>query len=128
MRARQLVERVEPNFAQLEPALIFDPNSKTNPSGSNYFFRWNDLNYRKGLPAGVEIDLDPFIQVGITQGGFIFSYDNTVSNYRQVKLSSAADCSNGCDVCPVGHIAYEDCIRSIGKKEKDPNMKWYYNP
>lgn len=94
LRARQFVERVDLNFKErFEYALEFDPSSKTVPgTPANYFFRWNDKNYRKTLPAGVEVDLDPFIQVGINANGFIFSYDNTIPLYWSCKVWKSPLC------------------------------------
>lgn len=44
---------------------------------------------------------------------------------RQEMENPCAVCINGCDTCPEG---CEECLIGIEKKEKDPNMKWYYNP
>jgi len=80
--ARAFLNEVYPNFSRVEPTLTFADNSKTGrPEGSNYFFTWNDLGYEKELPEGVEAERAPFIQVGITSSGFIFSYNNTVDLY-----------------------------------------------
>lgn len=83
--ARQFLKSVYPDFTNLELTLEFEPVSKTNPKGSNYFFRWNDKRF--ALPKGVEMDLNPFIQVGINSVGFIFSYDNTVQLYSNLSMS-----------------------------------------
>lgn len=92
-RARQFVERIYPEFASIESKLEYDPGSKSAPGvATNHFFRWNDKNYRKTLPSGVEIDLDPFIQVGITASGFIFSYNNTVPLYWSCEAWDSPSC------------------------------------
>lgn len=86
-RARQFLERVYPDFKTVELSLTFDPGMKgSRLNNGNYFFRWNDLNYAKTLPDGVHTDIDPFVQVGITANGFIFSYDNTIPLYRSQGL------------------------------------------
>ncbi len=80
---RTFLTAIYPAFAQVEPTLTFENNSKTGrPEGSNYFFTWNDLVYQKELPEGVGTERAPFIQVGITSSGYIFSYNNTVDLYR----------------------------------------------
>ncbi len=80
---RSFLAKVYPNFTQVEPTLTFENNSKTGrPEGSNIFFTWNDNNYQKQLPNGVEAERAPFIQVGITSTGYIFSYNNTIDLYR----------------------------------------------
>lgn len=82
-KVRQFLERVYPDFKTLEPSLAFDPGMKgTRLNNGNYYFRWNDLAYKQTLPEGVQTELDPFIQVGITSSGFIFSYDNTIGLSR----------------------------------------------
>lgn len=81
--ARQYVERIDPSFSETESSLSFEDNSKTGQSeDSNYFFTWNDLSFADELPEGVETERPPFIQVGITSSGYIFSYNNTISIYR----------------------------------------------
>jgi len=81
--ARQYVERVYPDFAQVEPTLTFEDNSKTGrPEGSNHFFTWNDMDFESELPEGADTERPPFIQVGITSTGYIFSYNNTIDLYR----------------------------------------------
>ncbi|PIP73968.1 MAG: hypothetical protein COW88_00125 [Candidatus Lloydbacteria bacterium CG22_combo_CG10-13_8_21_14_all_47_15] len=80
--ARQFVERVYPEFAN-GSRLEFDPGSKNAPAkATNYFYRWNDKQF--AVPDGLDMDIPPFIQVGITSTGFIFSYDNTVQLYRNL--------------------------------------------
>lgn len=82
-QVRAFLATVYPNFAQVESTLTFENNSKTGrPEGSNLFFTWNDTNYASQLPNGVEAERAPFIQVGITSSGYIFSYNNTVDLYR----------------------------------------------
>ena len=71
------------NFAQIEPTLTFNPGMKgVHLNNGNYFFSWEDSNYQKQLPQGVQTDRAPFIQVGITSSGYIFSYNNTIDLYR----------------------------------------------
>lgn len=80
---RAFLNEVDPEFAAIESTLTFENNSKTGrPEGSNVFFTWNDMNYQKQLPDGVETERAPFVQVGITSNGFIFSYNNTINVYR----------------------------------------------
>ncbi len=80
---RAFLAKVYPSFAQIEPTLTFENNSKTGRSeGSNIFFTWNDTNYQKQLPDGIETERAPFVQVGITSSGYIFSYNNTIDLYR----------------------------------------------
>ena len=80
--ARQFVERVYPEFAN-GSRLEFDPGSKNAPAkATNYFYRWNDKQF--AVPDGLDMDIPPFIQVGINVRGFIFSYDNTVQIYRHL--------------------------------------------
>ncbi|MFA5935258.1 MAG: hypothetical protein WC787_00160 [Patescibacteria group bacterium] len=80
---RAFLTAIYPSFAQVESTLTFENNSKTGrPEGSNYFYTWNDLAYSNELPDGTEAERAPFIQVGITSSGFIFSYNNTVDLYR----------------------------------------------
>ena len=80
---RTFLSKVYPNFVQVEPTLTFENNSKTGrPEGSNYFFTWNDMGYASQLPNGAEAERAPFIQVGITSNGYIFSYNNTIDLYR----------------------------------------------
>ena len=74
--ARQFVERVYPDFARIESTFEFSSSGKGE---TNLFFRWDDKRF--ALPKGLEMDLNPFIQVGITSSGIIFSYDNTVPLY-----------------------------------------------
>jgi len=82
-QVRVFLNKVYPNFAQVEPTLTFEGNSKTGrPEGSNYFFTWNDTGYASELPNGVEAERAPFIQVGITSSGYIFSYNNTIDLYH----------------------------------------------
>ena len=85
--ARAFLDQVYPEFKTIEPTLTFDPGMKgTRLNNGNYFFRWNDPAFKQMLPDGVQAEIDPFIQVGITAGGFIFSYENTVFLSRSVPL------------------------------------------
>lgn len=80
---RIFLGKVYPDFVQIEPTLTSANNSKTGrPEGNNIFFTWNDMNYEKQLPEGIEAERAPFIQVGITSAGHIFSYNNTIDLYR----------------------------------------------
>lgn len=80
---RTFLGKVYPDFVRVESTLTSANNSKTGrPEGSNIFFTWNDMNYEKQLPKDVEAERDPFIQVGITSAGHIFSYNNTIDLYR----------------------------------------------
>lgn len=89
-RARQFLARVYPEFTAIESSLVFTPNMKgARLNTGNYFFRWEDRDYKTTLPEGIHTDIDPFIAVGITSSGFIFSYDNTIDLYRNAKLTEA---------------------------------------
>lgn len=82
-QVRIFLTEVYPNFAQVESTLAFEENSKTGRSeNSNYFFTWNDMNFGSQLPNGAEAERAPFIQVGITSSGYIFSYNNTIDLYH----------------------------------------------
>jgi hypothetical protein len=82
-RVRQFLERVYPDFKTIEPSLTIAVNMKgARLNNGNYFFRWDDLNYKNTLPTDIHADVDPFVQIGITANGFIFSYDNTIALYR----------------------------------------------
>lgn len=79
--ARAFLDRVYPEFKSLEPILTFDPGMKgARLNNGNYFFRWNHEKIE--LPDGLTAEVTPFVQVGITAGGFIFSYDNTIPLYQ----------------------------------------------
>jgi hypothetical protein len=79
--ARDFLEQVYPEFKTIEPTLTFAPGMKgARLNNGNYFFRWNDEQFK--LPDGLSTDVPPFVQVGITASGFIFSYDNTIPLYR----------------------------------------------
>lgn len=78
--ARAFLVQVYPDFNTIESSLTPGQNMKgSRLNNGNYFFRWDDTAYKDTLPDGVQVELDPFIQVGITASGFIFSYDNTVA-------------------------------------------------
>lgn len=80
---RAFLAKVYPNFAQVESTLTFTPGMKgTRLNNGNYFFDWEDNNYQKQLPSDIETERAPFIQVGITASGQIFSYNNTIDLYR----------------------------------------------
>jgi len=86
---RDFLMRVYPQFPAMESLLTFDPSMKgVRFNNSNYFFRWNDNNYT--LPEGVSIEVQPYIQVSITSGGFIFGYDNTIVLKENLKADSIA--------------------------------------
>lgn len=88
-QVRAFLAEVYPDFAQVEPTLAFEDNSKTGRlEGSNYFFTWNDTGYASQLPNGVEAERAPFIQVGITSSGYIFSYNNTIDLYHDALQES----------------------------------------
>ena len=78
---RDFLEQVYPEFKTIESTLTFTPGMKgVRLNNGNYFFRWNDEQFK--LPDGLSTDVPPFVQVGITASGFIFSYDNTIPLYR----------------------------------------------
>lgn len=80
-RVRDFLARVYPDFAAAEPTLTFDPGMKgVRLNNGNYFYRWNDDAFT--LPDGLSAEVQPFVQVGITASGFIFSYDNTIDLYH----------------------------------------------
>lgn len=81
--AMTFLNQVYPDFKTLESTLTPAQNMKgSRLNNGNYFFRWDDTAYKDTLPEGVQVELDPFIQIGITASGFIFSYDNTVGLSR----------------------------------------------
>lgn len=87
-QARQFLTKVYPEFTAIESSLVFTPSMKgARLNNGNYFFRWEDRGYKNTLPKGIHTDIDPFIAVGITSGGFIFSYDNTIDLYHNAKLT-----------------------------------------
>lgn len=61
--------------------------------------------------------------IGLTANTWGFDINEFIK--ERIKSDPCLVCSNGCDTCPEG---CEECLIGIGKKEKDPNMKWYYNP
>lgn len=80
---RSFLAKVYPNFAQIESTLTFTPSMKgVRLNNGNYFYDWEDNNYQKQLPSDVETERAPFIQIGITASGQVFSYNNTVDLYR----------------------------------------------
>jgi len=80
---RAFLTKIYPNFAQIESTLTFTPSMKgVRLNNGNYFYDWEDNNYQKQLPSDVETERAPFIQVGITTSGQIFSYNNTIDLYR----------------------------------------------
>lgn len=87
----QFLEKVEPDFEELTKNIPqYKVNDKSGgPDGANYFYTWDDLEYQNLLPEGVEADRAPFIQVGITESGFIFSYENTIDLYYDALESEA---------------------------------------
>lgn len=80
--ARKFVERVYPEFTQIESNLTPELGIKDGPEGGSHFLRWNDKQF--AVPSGLDMDIPPFIQVGINSRGFIFSYDNTVQLYHNL--------------------------------------------
>lgn len=79
--ARQFIKRVYPEFS--ESTLKFNPGMKgVRLNNGNYFFRWDDEQF--AVPKGLEMDVSPFIQVGITASGYIFGYNNTVGLYHNL--------------------------------------------
>jgi len=85
--AKAFLEKIYPDFKNIESTLTPDQNMKgARLNNGNYFFRWDDVAYKDTLPEGVQVEVDPFIQIGITASGFIFSYDNTVALSRQQNL------------------------------------------
>ncbi|MBI5005244.1 MAG: hypothetical protein HZC03_01425 [Candidatus Lloydbacteria bacterium] len=77
---QDFLKKVEPEFDFIQKTFVATKGNK----GGNYFYRWEDKDYVP--PAGFAIDLPPFIQVGITFGGHIFSYDNTTSFFKNAQL------------------------------------------
>lgn len=115
--ARQFVKRVYPEFAQIESTLEFDTGSKNAPGvATNYFFRWNDKRF--AVPKGLEMDLPPFIQVGITMDGFIFSYDNTVQLYHNLPKEALRK------ICGFVEMPYTD-DSSLLDPEKGEVIIWF---
>lgn len=60
----------------------YDSNYDQVNYWGNYFFRWQNNNYTP--PKGCAILMPPFIQVGITKSGHIFSYENTASFFEDL--------------------------------------------
>lgn len=78
-RARQFAARV----GAFDSVLVKEGTEfTTNSKGDNYFLRWNDKRF--AVPSGLNMDIPPFIQVGINSRGFIFSYDNTYQLYHNL--------------------------------------------
>jgi len=77
--ARQFVEKVMTDFVWTRQRILSTLSSESGNKGDNYFFRWDDKQFT--VPNRLEMDLPPFIQVGITSSGYIFSYNNTVPLY-----------------------------------------------
>ncbi len=88
--ARQFVEKVMPDFTWTRHRILSNLLSESGNKGGNYFFRWDDKQFT--VPNGLEMDLPPFIQVGITSSGYIFSYNNTIPLYYD-KSTLKALCS-----------------------------------
>jgi hypothetical protein len=60
------------------------------------------------------------------EGGYYTTFWGKILYSKpMVGENPCAVCANGCDTCPEG---CEECLIGIEKKEKDPNLKWYYNP
>jgi hypothetical protein len=81
VKVREFLNRAYPVFTSIESTLTFRPGMKgVRLNNGNYFFRWEDASYT--LPDGLSVEVQPFVQIGITSSGFIFSYDNTIDLYR----------------------------------------------
>ncbi len=76
---RQFIGKAYPDFTRIESTLESSSGSKGK---ANSFFRWEDIRF--ALPQGLEMDLPPLIQVGITSNGYIFSYNNTIQPYSNL--------------------------------------------
>lgn len=86
---RAFLDRVYPDFKAIEPALTFSPGMKgARLNNGNYFFRWEAST--PTLPDGMQAEL-PYIQVGITASGFIFSYGNTIPFFNSVVTQGYED-------------------------------------
>ncbi len=89
-KVRAFLGHVYPNFPLIEPSLMFDPGMKgARLNSGNYFFRWNDTSLT--LPDGLVMDIPPFLQVGITATGYIFSYENTLPLYQSARAFLQTD-------------------------------------
>ncbi|MEK7596391.1 MAG: hypothetical protein AAB564_02505 [Patescibacteria group bacterium] len=82
--ARQFLKKIGSSPDQYGSVINFSANHKASSEDKwgNWFFRWDDKQF--AVPAGLDMDIPPFIQVGITASGFIFSYDNTVQLYHNL--------------------------------------------
>lgn len=81
-RVRAFLTDIYSEFTSIEAVLTFEPGMKgIRLNNGHYFFRWNDEGY--AVPDGLSMDIPPFIQVGITASGFIFSYTNTLPLYHE---------------------------------------------
>lgn len=87
---RAFLDRVYPDFKTIEPTLTFSPGMKgTRLNTGNYFFRWEAPAPK--LPDGIQAELPPYSQVGITASGFIFSYGNTIPLFNSVMVQGYED-------------------------------------
>lgn len=87
---RAFLDRIYPDFKAIEPALTFSPGMKgARLNNGNYFFRWEEST--PTLPDGMQAELPPYIQVGITASGFIFSYGNTIPLFNSVVTQGYED-------------------------------------
>ncbi len=114
---RQFLERVDPDFIRIESTLTNQYTIQDDPDGGTYFFRWNDKRF--ALPDGLEMDLNPFIQVGINSSGFIFSYDNTVQFYSNLSRETLRA------ICSFVEIPQTD--DSSLDPEKGTVIVWFYD-
>lgn len=81
-KVRAFLAEAYPEFASIESTLTLDLGMKgARLNTGNYFYRWNDERY--AVPESLSMDVPPFLQVGITASGFIFSYANTIPLYRE---------------------------------------------
>lgn len=80
-KVRQFLRHVYPDFPLVEAALQSDLGVKGNRlNNGNYLFRWSDANL--ALRSDLYFDVTPFLQVGVTASGYIFSYQNTLPLYQ----------------------------------------------
>jgi len=108
-KAYQFLNKVIPDFTNLEPTLDHFSDKK----GENYFFRWNDKKF--ALPKGLEMDLPPFIQVGIASDGFIFSYDNTIQLYSNLSKETLRKICGYIDEMPQSDDSLLDAAKGVVK-------------
>ena len=112
------LKQVEPELDFIQRTFVATKGNK----GGNYFYRWEDKDYIP--PAGFAIDLPPFVQVGITFGGHIFSYDNTTSFFKNGQLPILPQ-SVLRVICRTAEIPKGADDTSLDSQNKIVNIYWW---